>query len=176
MNLFAPKILLLSAIMLAIPASLSVAKAEHKGFMSKVAGTWKGRGYLRLKASTPKERVSCRFDGSLENGNSSFKVRLICLGIDLKMETRGRLKYDSGKHRLTGRLHTIGIGEARVTGHHTGDSMILTMQGKNPDTGKPAITTLSIIMTGNSALRSTMTASDPETSNKFQAFTAKFKR
>ncbi len=162
--------------LLTFPAFLSVAKAEHAGFMNKVTGTWKGRGYLRLKAKAPREPVSCRFDGSLENNNTSFKVRLICLGIDLKMETRGRLKYDTGKHRLAGRLHTVGIGEAKVTGHHNRDSLILTMRGKNPDTGKPATTTLSIIMSGNNNLRSTMTASDPVTSNRFQAFTAKFKR
>jgi len=94
--------------------------SQHTSFLKKLSGTWKGRGILRRKLSANKEPVSCRLDGAWQGGR--LDLAYICLGVDVRFESKGFLTYQPTTNRYTGTWHTTGQNtEARVDGSKNGN-------------------------------------------------------
>lgn len=105
-----------------------------------------------------------------------MSLRYICLGIDVKFETTGKLNYNAAKKSISGRLVTVGIGAFSAIGKHNGNRITLNLRGKDKSTGKPLKGTMSLNHTATARLTSTLTATDPKTGKSFRAFKAVFKR
>lgn len=146
------------------------------GLPERIAGVWVGSGSIHKAPGAPLERVRCRFSSKWSNRSQSVSLRYICLGIDIKFETTGTLKYNSKTHSIGGKLITVGIGAFRANGKSSSSKAVLTLTGKDKKTGKKLTGTLSIRMKGKNALTSSITATDPKTGKRFKAFTARFKR
>lgn len=142
----------------------------------RIAGVWVGSGSIHKAPGAPLERVRCRFSSKWSKRSQSISLRYICLGIDIKFETTGTLKYKSATQTIAGKLVTVGIGAFRASGKDKRNSVNLALSGKDKKTGKAVSGTLSIRLKGKNALTSTLTATDPKSGKRFRAFTARFKR
>ena len=145
-------------------------------FPERIAGTWVGGGSLYRSPSAPRERVRCRFTSKWSKKSASISLRYICLGIDIKFETTGTLKWNEAGKTIAGKLVTVGIGGFKATGKSRGDKVVINLVGKDKETGKRVTGTLSISLKGKKSLSSSLTATDPKTGKRFKAFNAKFKR
>ncbi len=162
---------------LALPGlSVSGAFAASKPLPERLAGVWVGGGAIYKSPGAPLERVRCRFSAKWSGKSQKIALRYICLGIDIKFETTGTLKYDATTHSIAGKLVTVGIGAFRASGKDTGNNVVMNLTGKNKKTGKPVNGVLSIKIKGKNGLRTTLTATDPKSGKRFQAFNANFKR
>jgi len=150
--------------------------AADSSLPERLAGVWTGGGSIYKAPGAPLERVRCRFSSKWSKRAATISLRYICLGIDIKFETTGTLKYNAAKHSIAGKLVTVGIGAFRASGKDNGNNVVLNLRGKDKKTGKPVSGTLSIRMKGNNALTSSLTATDPKTGKRFKAFNASFKR
>lgn len=172
-----PKIRFLSASLFAAALLASgPACAADKKFPANLAGVWVGNGAIYQAPGAPRERVRCRFSSKWASAASAISLRYICLGIDIKFETTGTLKYVSAKRSIAGKLVVVGIGAFRATGTHKGKRISMRLSGKDRQTGKPVTGQLSIALNSNNAFTSTLTATDPKSGKKFQPFKARFKR
>lgn len=154
----------------------SAANAANSSLTERISGVWVGSGSIYKSAGAPMERVRCRFSSKWAEKAQTISLRYICLGIDIKFETTGTLKYSVQKHTISGKLVTVGIGAFRANGKDSSNIVVLTLSGKDKETGKPVSGTLSIKLKGKNSLRSSLMATDPKTGKRFKAFSANFKR
>ncbi len=156
--------------------SISSVHAANSSLPERIAGVWVGSGTIYKAPGAPLERVRCRFSSKWADKVQTISLRYICLGIDIKFETTGSLKYSIQKHTISGKLVTVGIGAFRANGKDSGNNVVLTLSGKDKETGKPVSGTLSIKLNGKNSLRSSLMATDPKTGKRFKAFSANFKK
>ncbi len=142
----------------------------------RISGVWVGGGLIRKSPGAPSERVRCRFSSKWAKRAATISLRYICLGIDIKFETTGTLKYNQAGQAIAGKLVVVGIGGFRASGKVKGDKVVMNLSGKDKKSGKPVNGTLAIAFKGNKSFRSSLTATDPKTGKRFQAFKASFKR
>ena len=142
----------------------------------RLNGVWMGNGAIYKAPGAPRERVRCRFTSKWAKITATISLHYICLGIDIRFETNGKLKYDEARKTINGKLSTVGVGSFRAAGRHKRHSVVVTLTGKDPKTGKPVSGVLSIALKGKRSLNSSLTATDPKTGKRFQAFKASFKR
>lgn len=166
----------LITLMMCTTSLCASAFAKQVSLPERLAGVWVGGGSIHKAPGAPLERVRCRFSSKWSKRAASVSLRYICLGIDIKFETTGTLKYNASKRTIAGKLVTVGIGAFRASGKDNGNSVVMNLRGKDKQTGKPVSGTLSIRMNGNNALTSSLTATDPKTGKRFKAFKASFKR
>ena len=152
------------------------ATAASVSLPERLTGVWVGGGSIYKAPGTPLERVRCRFSSKWAKKSQTISLRYICLGIDIKFETTGTLKYSAETHAINGKLVTVGIGGFRASGKNTGNNVVINLTGKDKKTGKPVSGVLSIQIKGKTALSSSLTATDPKTGKRFKAFSASFKR
>jgi len=165
----------ISALVL-VAQSIQPAMAAKKDFAEKIAGVWVGSGSIYQSAGAPRERVRCRFSSKWAKQAAAISLRYICLGIDIKFETTGTLKINQASQAIAGKLVTVGIGAFKASGKLNGNKVTLNLTGKNKKTGKPVQGTLHISLKGNASFYSTLSATDPKTGKRFQAFKASFKK
>jgi len=156
--------------------STLAATTTTDSFGKKIAGIWTGSGSIYQSAGAPRERVRCRFSSKWANKAAAISLRYMCLGIDIKFETTGTLKFNQASQTIAGKLVTVGIGAFKASGKLKGNKVTLSLTGKNKKTGKPVKGTLHISLKGNAAFYSTLSATDPKTGKRFQAFKASFKK
>ena len=150
--------------------------AASDAFPQRIAGVWVGSGSIHQAPGAPRERVRCRLSAKWAKQKSSIAIRYICLGIDIKFETTGTLKFNQTRQIIAGKLITVGIGAFSARGKRRGNGVVLSLAGKDKKTGKPVNGTLSISLKGSASLASTLTATDAKTGKRFQAFKARFKK
>ncbi len=149
--------------------------SQHISFLKKLSGTWKGRGILRRKLSANKEPVSCRLDGALQG--SKLNLAYICLGVDVRFESKGFLVYKAATNQYTGTWYTSGQdAEARVNGTKNGNRLNLTLTGKHPKTSKPMNSKLVISLKSAARLVNTIRMRDEKTGKTFEVFAVTFSR
>ena len=156
--------------------AVQAAYASSDMFSSQISGVWVGSGSIYKSHGAPREPVRCRFSSKTASHAGAIAVRYICLGIDVKFETTGTLKFNKTKQTIAGKLVTVGVGAFAANGKHQGNNLALRLTGKDKKTGKPLSATLSISLKGKSKFASSLTATDPKTGKRFQAFKASFKR
>ena len=164
-------ILGLAALIFATPV-----QAASRSLPESLSGVWTGSGSIHKSPSAPRERVRCRLSSKWEKSAAKMAIRYICLGVDIKFETFGSLKYSAATKTISGKLTTVGIGAFKARGKDRGSKVVLTLSGRNKKTGKPAKALLSIVLSGKNRLSSYLTATDPKTGKRFQAFKATFRK
>jgi len=151
-------------------------QAAEKTFPERISGVWVGDGSIYRSSGAPRERVRCRFSSKWAKKESSVSLRYICLGIDIKFETTGTLKWSEAGQTIAGKLTTVGIGRFKASGKRKGKNIVMRLDGKDKKTGKPVSGTLTISLNSEKSLRSALSATDPKTGKRFQVFKASFKR
>jgi hypothetical protein len=167
--------IVLTAVAIASLAFTAPAKAAGS-LPERMSGVWTGSGSIHKSPKAPRERVRCRLSSKWQKSASKMAIRYICLGIDIKFETFGSLKYNPASKTISGKLTTVGIGAFKAVGKDRGSKVVLTLSGKNKKTGKPSRALLSIVLSGKNRLSSFLTATDPKSGKRFQAFKASFKK
>jgi len=153
-----------------------IANAASASLPERLAGVWVGGGTIYKAPGAPLERVRCRLSSKWSNRSQNISLRYICLGIDIKFETTGTLKYNAETHTIAGKLVIVGIGAFAATGRNSGNNVVINLTGKDKETGKAVSGVLSIKIKGKNALASSLTATDPKSGKRFKAFSASFKR
>ena len=167
-------ILILAFVVANFPAQ-AADTSQHTSFLKKLSGTWKGRGILRRKLSANKEPVSCRLDGNWKDGR--LNLTYICLGVDVRFESKGFLAYKATTNRYTGTWYTSGQStQARVEGTKNGNRLNLILNGKHPKTSKPVSSKLVISLRSAARLVNTIRTRDTKTGKTFELFAVTFKR
>ena len=173
------KIRIAAVVGLAVPlfALPPLAFAEPNTFLANlIAGSWKGKGTLKRTPGGQEELVRCKLMPSFHRGASVLTLRYVCRGIDVSFVTFGNLDYDSKTRTVSGWLTTQGLGSAKTTGRQEGNKVIMTMIGKDEKTGKPKKAVMTIQLTGDRSLVSTVVATDVKTGKSFNVFVSSFSR
>lgn len=148
-----------------ILASASVAKADESAFLQSMAGSWNGKGTVKVRANSPTLNVTCRFTSdttpqslSLDGKCTSLAVFSRAIGANLKAKgsqyAGSYVGAGTGTAGLGGKRagNTINLGitwakevngdrRAQLTIEKLGDSgMRLTTVDTDPKTGKSIIT------------------------------------
>ena len=160
--------------------SVEPAAAEEDGaakFLKAFAGTWKGRGTVRRTVGAAAEPVSCRLDARFDGGALHLKMVYVYLGVDIKVETSGTVKYETKSARYSGSWHTVGLKSRAVgTGRRKGQTIRFALSGFHPETDEPMKSSFVLTLTAANKLASTLSAVDPQTGTAFKAFGVRFRR
>ena len=173
------KIRIAAVIGLAVPLLVlptSTFASTNTFLANLIAGTWKGKGTIRRTPDGQEELVRCKLMPSFHRGASVLTLRYICRGIDVSFETYGNLDYDGKTRTVSGWLSTVGMGSAKTTGQQVGNKVTMTMVGEDKKTGKPQKAVMTISLTGERTLQSTVVTTDIKTGKTFNAFVSTFTR
>lgn len=166
-----------AVLLAACPAGTRLASAasDRTDILKSLSGVWQGRGIVQRSATAAAEPVSCRFQAGMAGDGRSLDLSYICLGIDLRVESTGTLAVSGDRFAVS--LYTAGT-DRRVegTGVRNGNSLVLALEARHPETGKPVSSRLTMTLTGSATLANVLRATDPETGETFTAFDATFTR
>lgn len=169
---------MLSTALFTIPSGQSPqASPDDRSLMQSMAGNWKGRGTVRRTAGAATEPVSCRLDSSFDEKAFKLSMAYVCLGVDVKVETRGSLTYVPADNAYRGSWHTVGAkARAKGKGRRTGKTVRLSLDGFHPETNEPMRSQLTLTLNGSKRLANTLNAVDPSSGKPFKAFSVNFRK
>lgn len=173
---FASAGLLTLAVGVAMALDPAEAFSAADGFLDRLSGKWVGSGVVRRAPTMPREVVKCRLTGRA-GSNTSLVLDYVCLGVDVKFQTSGKLVYDDERKVYTGSWSTGGkLKNARAEGRRKGNVLHMRVTGTDSETGKTVHSRFTVTLAGKTSMRNTFTTTDPKTGKRYQAFSATFKR
>ncbi|HRY07028.1 MAG TPA: hypothetical protein P5114_07890 [Hyphomicrobiaceae bacterium] len=116
----------MALVLMAILFSGSSNAAADSPFAS-LAGTWSGRGKIRLQGGKS-ETIRCRAYYTTNNGGSGLNMAIRCASASNKMEMRANLNYSNGAISGNWEERTYNATGA-VTGQATSSRMMLSIAG-----------------------------------------------
>ncbi len=153
------------------------ASPDDRSLLQSMAGNWKGRGTVRRTAGAATEPVSCRLDSRFDEKAFKLSMAYVCLGVDVKVETRGTLTYVPADKAYRGSWHTVGAkAKATGTGKRSGKTVRFSLDGFHPETNEPMRSQLTLTLNGAKRLANTLNAVDPKSGKSFRAFSVNFRK
>lgn len=155
------KKILLACISIAVTsaAMAGAARSEESTFLKTLAGSWSGKGTVKVRASSPTMNVTCKFQSNTTASSIALDGRCTSLAVFSRVITAD-LKTNGSAY--TGSYVGAGTGTAGLNGTRAGDAIKLDVKwAKEVNGDRRAL--LTIEKMGPSGMRLTTVDADPAT-------------
>jgi len=116
---------------------LAGAPARSDTLLAAIDGAWKGSGWVKRSAASPREAVRCRIATEYAEIGQRLTVSGKCVTPGKKVDLDGMIASADGRSRYVGRWsNPFGIGSAAVHGTRQGQSINLRFTAKDPETNE----------------------------------------
>ncbi|SIQ46340.1 hypothetical protein SAMN05880590_104225 [Rhizobium sp. RU35A] len=140
-------------------ASGQTVYADEAAFLRSMAGTWSGKGIVKVRTTSPTVSVTCRFQANTTPQSLSLNGKCTSLAI-FSRSISASLRATGSKY--AGSYIGAGTGPAGLGGQRAGNTINLGVTwAKEVNGDRRAVMTIEKI--GNSALRLTTIDTDPGT-------------
>lgn len=155
------KKILLACVSIAVTSAAMVgaARSEESMFLKTLAGSWSGKGTVKVRASSPTMNVTCKFKSNTTASSIALDGRCTSLAVFSRVITAD-LKTNGSAY--TGFYVGAGTGTAELNGSRAGDAIKLDVRwAKEVNGDRRAL--LTIERMGPSGMRLTTVDADPAT-------------
>jgi len=169
---------LAAPIIVATGAAGVAQQANDCAVISRLAGSWTGRGNLQRTASADPEPVRCRLSFDWRPSSRIMSSTMECRGIDLDFKLWGSVSVVAPGDKLKGAFFgSEGVTNVNANGQCRPAALVLRLKENNPKPGTPVSSDLTIALSDDGGtLTNLLETRDPDTGRKWQTMSISFKR
>ncbi len=154
-----PSISMIAATALLFAAGGTPAHADETAFLTSMAGSWSGKGTVKVRANSPTIRVTCRFTSATTPQSLALNGKCTSLAV-FSRAISADLKATGS--RYAGSYVGAGTGTAGLNGRRAGDTINLGITWAKAVNGDRRAQ-MTIEKIGTSGMRLTTVDKDPKT-------------
>lgn len=137
-------------------------------FFDGLAGSWQGKGFVRMAANSPEEAIRCKISTFAHPGGNELTVGGTCvvgsfmLPVDGSIVAKGGSNYTSTMFRTLAQLTTSSF-----SGQRKGSRLYLRFKGRDNTTKQVISSTLTIRKHSKGRFDIAIQSTDPQTGGQF---------
>lgn len=170
--------LILGAAIVVAAGASAAQQVSDCAVISRLAGSWNGRGSLQRTLSAEPEAVRCRLRFDWRPSTRIMTSTMECKGIDLEFKLWGSISVSATRGELTGAFFgSEGITNVTASGRCEASALALQLKENKPKADAPVSSDLTIALSDNgSTLSNLLEMRDPVSGRIWRSLSISFTR